>query len=231
MRTVSVGDESLELCGGTHVRSSADLRPFKILSQEGLAAGVRRVHAVAGWAAAEHLAEHSELVRTLAAKLKCQPSALTDAVDKLAEKQRAAAASTSEAWQQLAAVAVALTKPYTREQCVVSAQRRASVQLRFFGESLEVQKQMPRLLSEAVLAANPDVVSVVVVGRSLVVATKLKDADLLALAMGLASVVPCKVTTSAKSLCMAQLSFERPDERAKIQQNLIAWLHLLDATG
>lgn len=231
MRTVRVGAESLELCGGTHVRSSADLRPFKILAQEGLAAGVRRLHAVAGWAASDHLAEHSELVRTLAAKLKCQPSGLADAVDKLVEKQRAAAASTSEALHQLAAVAAALTMPYTREQCFVGAQRRASVQLRFFGESLEEQKQMPRLLSEAVLAANTDVVSLGVVGRTVILSTKLKDADLSALASGLERAVPCKVTASAKTLCMAQLSFERADEGAKIRQDMIAWLDLLAAAG
>ncbi|KNC56456.1 alanyl-tRNA synthetase [Thecamonas trahens ATCC 50062] len=62
VRMVSMGDASTELCGGTHVASTAALAPFVVLGERGIGAGVRRVEALAGPAAADYLvAQHAEL--------------------------------------------------------------------------------------------------------------------------------------------------------------------------
>jgi alanyl-tRNA synthetase len=58
VRVVSIGDFSKELCGGTHVRNSAKIGYFKILSEGAIAAGIRRIEAASGPALTDHVREH-----------------------------------------------------------------------------------------------------------------------------------------------------------------------------
>ncbi|HEX6970789.1 MAG TPA: alanine--tRNA ligase, partial [Limnochordia bacterium] len=69
VRVVSVGDYSRELCGGTHVRHSGELGLFKIVSETGVAAGVRRIEAVAGLAALAHIGEEEAWLHGMAERL------------------------------------------------------------------------------------------------------------------------------------------------------------------
>jgi alanyl-tRNA synthetase len=90
VRMVQVGDGnySRELCGGTHVRSTAEIGPFRVLSETSSAANVRRIEAVTGPAAVELLREHDRLLKDVASELRVSPDATPDAVRTLAQERR-----------------------------------------------------------------------------------------------------------------------------------------------
>ena len=71
VRVVSVGDYSKELCGGTHVRNSGEIGLFKILSEAGVAAGVRRIEAITGSESIKYVEDKSNLLKDIASTLKC----------------------------------------------------------------------------------------------------------------------------------------------------------------
>ncbi|MHA7881050.1 MAG: alanine--tRNA ligase [Saccharospirillum sp.] len=75
VRVLSMGTNgfSMELCGGTHVSRTGDIGLLRILSEGGIASGVRRIEAVAGPYALAHIHQQDERLRQLAAELKCGP--------------------------------------------------------------------------------------------------------------------------------------------------------------
>ncbi|MBM3507957.1 MAG: alanine--tRNA ligase [Alphaproteobacteria bacterium] len=79
---------STELCGGTHVRRTGDIGYFKIVSEAGVAAGVRRIEALTGAAAAEYAAEQEGTLKDAAAALKAQPSELPARVTSLLDERK-----------------------------------------------------------------------------------------------------------------------------------------------
>lgn len=70
VRVVKMGDFSLELCGGTHLNNTAEIGMFKILSETGVAAGVRRIEAITGRSVFERLNQYEAKVDAVAAALK-----------------------------------------------------------------------------------------------------------------------------------------------------------------
>jgi alanyl-tRNA synthetase len=88
VRVVSVPEFSTELCGGTHVAATGEIGLFKIVSQGGVAAGVRRIEAVTGPGAYQHVKKEEHVLSETAARLKARPMELADKVDRLAETSR-----------------------------------------------------------------------------------------------------------------------------------------------
>ena len=70
VRVVKVGDFSKELCGGTHVKNSGEIGLLKVISETGIAAGVRRIEAVTGFNALSFIEEKSKLVKDIEATIK-----------------------------------------------------------------------------------------------------------------------------------------------------------------
>jgi alanyl-tRNA synthetase len=88
VRVVQVGEVSSELCGGTHVRSAGDIGLFKILSEVGIAAGVRRIEAQTGTGALAYLHAMEDEQRLVSSLLKAEGGTLFDKVEKLLATQR-----------------------------------------------------------------------------------------------------------------------------------------------
>lgn len=78
VRVVSVGAYSKELCGGTHVRNSGEIGLFKILSEAGVAAGVRRIEAITGSNSIKYLEDKNNLIKEIASTLKCSEKDITN---------------------------------------------------------------------------------------------------------------------------------------------------------
>ncbi len=103
VRVVDVPGVSMELCGGTHVRSTGQIGGFKVLSESGVASGVRRVEAVVGGALVEHLNAVDAVVRSLSGSLSAKPSELPARVSALQEELRAAQKEVAALKSQVAA--------------------------------------------------------------------------------------------------------------------------------
>ncbi|HEU0032964.1 MAG TPA: alanine--tRNA ligase [Kofleriaceae bacterium] len=89
VRVISIGSESLEFCGGTHVRRAGDIGMFKILSEQGVAQGVRRIEAVTGAGALEYLRRIEDELAKAGGRLKAQPFEVALRVEKLLGEQKA----------------------------------------------------------------------------------------------------------------------------------------------
>ncbi len=79
---------SKELCGGTHVERAGQVGFFKIINETGIAAGVRRIEALTGQAALDHVQHHEDELRELADRLKTHVTELPEKVAQLLDKQK-----------------------------------------------------------------------------------------------------------------------------------------------
>ncbi len=83
VRVVNVSGVSMELCGGTHVSNTSELGSFKIISEEGISAGVRRIEALSGQSALDYFSDRDALVNQLSDLLKANPNQLFERVHNL----------------------------------------------------------------------------------------------------------------------------------------------------
>jgi alanyl-tRNA synthetase len=108
VRVVSMGhepdghDTSVELCGGTHVRRTGDIALFKIVGEGAVAAGVRRIEALTGEAALEHVNQEERLLGEAAGALKVTAQELPERVTALLAERRQLEREIADLRQKLA---------------------------------------------------------------------------------------------------------------------------------
>ncbi|MBA8667788.1 alanine--tRNA ligase [Holosporaceae bacterium 'Namur'] len=110
VRTIGMGD-SLELCGGTHVARTGDIGQFKIISEEAIAAGVRRIEAVTALDALNYVILKEEIIKDTAGMLKCSENDIHARVESLIEEKRKAEKEISSL-----RIALALSSEITSEE-------------------------------------------------------------------------------------------------------------------
>lgn len=88
VRVVSFGDYSQELCCGTHVHSTGEIGAFIIISESGLATGVRRIEALTGMQALTYIQEQRKTISSLALQLKCPQGSLYKQIESILEEKK-----------------------------------------------------------------------------------------------------------------------------------------------
>ena len=88
VRVVQMGDFSSELCGGTHVKNTSNISAFKIVSESGVAAGVRRIEALTGAGLIAHFNQVEETLKEAAALLKVSPADVVKRIIALQEEAK-----------------------------------------------------------------------------------------------------------------------------------------------
>jgi alanyl-tRNA synthetase len=88
VRVVDIGGFSQELCGGTHVTNTGEIGLFKLVSEEGVAAGVRRIEAITGAAAVSHVQRTEQLLRQAAGLLKSSSEAVPERIETLRSREK-----------------------------------------------------------------------------------------------------------------------------------------------
>ncbi len=89
VRVVSFGPYSVELCGGTHATATGDIGLLKIISEQGIASGVRRIEALTGLGALRHIRRQERAFEDVAALLKTAPAEVPGRLEKLLDERRA----------------------------------------------------------------------------------------------------------------------------------------------
>jgi len=102
VRVVSMGPFSIELCGGTHVNHTGDIGLFKIVSEAGIASGVRRIEAVTGEQAIAYVQSQQDTLQSLSALLKSDPLNLKERVASLQNQTKELEKALNSAKQKLA---------------------------------------------------------------------------------------------------------------------------------
>ncbi len=102
VRVIDVPGVSLELCGGTHVRNTAEIGLFKIVSETGISSGVRRIEAVAGASVLAYLNLRDKVVKDLSDRFKVKPEEICDRITSLQAELKATQKELETSKQDLA---------------------------------------------------------------------------------------------------------------------------------
>ena len=115
VRVVSMGDFSKELCGGTHVHNTADIKLFKILSENGIAAGVRRIEALTGDGVIEFYQDIESRMQRVAELLKTNEGELVSKAESVLDEMKALKSENEKLKAKLASEALGDSKESIEE--------------------------------------------------------------------------------------------------------------------
>jgi alanyl-tRNA synthetase len=115
VRVVMVSDFSIELCGGTHTSRTGDIGFFKMVSESGVAAGVRRIEALTGEGAYRFVKEEERELWEIASSLKSVPGELSSKIERLLERQRELERELSSFQDKLSYQELSNLIPFVRE--------------------------------------------------------------------------------------------------------------------
>ncbi|GLX81429.1 alanine--tRNA ligase [Thalassotalea eurytherma] len=105
VRVVTLGDFSTELCGGVHVESTGNIGLFKIVTEQGIAAGIRRIEAVTGEAALTYTEQQSDLIAALSSLVKGDTANVQEKVEQLLAKNKVLEKEVNQLKQSMASQA------------------------------------------------------------------------------------------------------------------------------
>jgi alanyl-tRNA synthetase len=88
VRVISIGDVSMELCGGTHLDNSSKIGPFVIIREESIASGTRRIEALTGERAIHHFLEGEKVLKDLSSKFAVGSDLIESTVDRIFEERK-----------------------------------------------------------------------------------------------------------------------------------------------
>ncbi len=106
VRVVSIGEYSMELCGGTHLRSTAEIGLFKVIAEEGIGSGVRRIEAATGMESYQLIREEGRRLEKVAGMLQVPAAKLERKLEELLQENRQLQKSCQEMKQQLSLLEV-----------------------------------------------------------------------------------------------------------------------------
>lgn len=102
VRVISMGDISLEFCGGTHVSNTGQIGPIKIVSEGSIASGVRRVEAFSGQKAWSYISDNMNILQNAAGRLKIKPQELMGQIERMQDQLKAKEKATQVLEEKLA---------------------------------------------------------------------------------------------------------------------------------
>ena len=115
VRVVMISDFSMELCGGTHSSRTGDIGLFKIVSESGVAAGVRRIEALTGEGAYQYIKNEEKELWEIASYLKAVPGELSLKIERFLERQKELERELSSFYNRLSSQELSNLLPSVRE--------------------------------------------------------------------------------------------------------------------
>lgn len=152
VRVVTIGDKvSVELCGWTHVSNTAHIGAFAIISQESIAAGIKRITAVTGPKVAEELNTKNNELKDIAQRLWVQEKQITDKIQSIQKEKETIENQKSSLEQSIAKTAIVNITDKKDDYTVINTTKQVSLQSIPFKSLVQIAKDLggKYLLTEA----------------------------------------------------------------------------------